>query len=384
MNRLFSAFFFSLLLLTPLFNNPVAAQTVETLVPGPSTFDDGLAIDKEGNIYASRYFGTTVTKITLEGNTSTFASGLTNPNGITFDKEGNLYIPNAQGNRIDKVDPEGERTTLVNSIANPTGLLFLEDGNLLIAQYQPSTISVRDTSGQVTTFLTGNGLNGPVGLQKDEEGNLYIGNFNDGKVFKRTPDGNISEIGDIPGWLGFITYSNGYIYATGYQQHRIYRINTDGTEQKIYAGTGVAGGNDGSIEEATFNGPNGIVASATGDTLFISDFETRSLRMIIGVNTVSTPSEYENEQPEEARLDQNYPNPFNPSTVIRFQLAKPSKVSLTVFDTMGREVEQLASSTFGSGNHTINFNAYDLSSGIYYYSLVTEAYTLTKKMTLIK
>ncbi|GAB5409828.1 MAG: hypothetical protein BalsKO_21930 [Balneolaceae bacterium] len=374
----------ALLLISIIISQTINAQTVETLVSGPSSFDDGLAVDREGNIYASRYFGTTVTKISLEGTTSIFATGLTNPNGITFDDEGNLYITNAQGNRIDKVDPEGNRTTFVASVTNPSGLLVLESGSMLIAQYGQSRISIRNSEGDISTYLTGNGLNGPVGLQMDEEENLYIGNFNDGKIFKRTPEGIMIEIGDIPGWLGFITYANGYIYATGYQTHQIYRIKTDGSGQEVYAGTGSDGTADGELASATFNQPNGITASATGDTLYISDFGSRSLRMIIGVEGISTNNENEVNKPQSFRLEQNYPNPFNPSTIISFELAKATQVELSVFDVKGTKIVELTSSKYNSGSHSIRFDASNYSSGIYYYTLQAGSETQTRKMILIK
>jgi len=64
------------------------SQNVSTLVPGASTFDDGLSIDNSGNIYASRYVGTTITKITPFGQTSIFASGISMPNGTDFGPDG--------------------------------------------------------------------------------------------------------------------------------------------------------------------------------------------------------------------------------------------------------------------------------------------------------
>lgn len=362
----------------------LTAQTVETLIAGQSTFDDGLAIDKDGNIYASRYFGSTVTKITLSGNTSIFASGFTNPNGITFDDDGNLYVPSAKGNKIEKVTPDGTKSSFVASIANPTGLLFDPDGNLLIAQYEQNTISVRAPNGDVSIFLSANGLNGPVGLDMDEEGNLYIGNFNDGKIFKRTPAGVMTTIGDLPGWLGFLTYSNGFVYATAFQSNRIYRLKTDGTETLAYAGTGAVGTLDGDISEARFNQPNGIVASATGDTLFISDHIPRSLRMIVGVNGVSTHNEDPDELPDGYSLLQNYPNPFNPTTSINFSIPVAEQVALDVFDLNGKKVMELTDRFYSEGTHTISFDAGGLSSGVYIYKLTAGDFSQSMRMSLIK
>ena len=68
-------------------------------------------------------------------------------------------------------------------------------------------------------------------------------------------------------------------------------------------------------------------------------------------------------------LSQNYPNPFNPSTQIKYSLAQDADVTLKVYDMLGTEVAKLVNETQTAGNHTINFNARDLSSGVYIYRL---------------
>ncbi len=91
------------------------------------------------------------------------------------------------------------------------------------------------------------------------------------------------------------------------------------------------------------------------------------------------------ELPLDFKLEQNYPNPFNPSTVINYQLPVDSKVQLTVFDMLGREVTTLVNGEIqGAGSHKIIFEAGSLASGIYIYRLETSGKVLNKKMTLIK
>ena len=94
--------------------------------------------------------------------------------------------------------------------------------------------------------------------------------------------------------------------------------------------------------------------------------------------------EVEINSPTEFSLEQNYPNPFNPSTTIGFSIPERSFVTLKVYDMLGREVEVLISEQKESGNYQIGFNASDLSSGIYYYTLTTGNFTSTKKMSLVK
>lgn len=83
-------------------------------------------------------------------------------------------------------------------------------------------------------------------------------------------------------------------------------------------------------------------------------------------------------------LEQNYPNPFNPSTVIYYSLPKQQFVSIMVYDVLGREVKTLVHGVQGAGVKSINFNAENLTSGIYFYTIRTGDYTDTKKMMLIK
>ncbi len=89
-------------------------------------------------------------------------------------------------------------------------------------------------------------------------------------------------------------------------------------------------------------------------------------------------------KPMEFSLGQNYPNPFNPSTAIKFSLPMDSKVVLDVYNTIGQKVSELVNAQMSAGNHEVNFNASELSSGIYIYRLTTGKFTSTKKMILMK
>ncbi len=91
-----------------------------------------------------------------------------------------------------------------------------------------------------------------------------------------------------------------------------------------------------------------------------------------------------NELPQSFVLKQNYPNPFNPSTTISFYLPKSEKVSLLIFDALGREVAELINDNLSKGEHKVDFNAGNLSSGVYLYRLTTSSFSETKKMILMK
>jgi len=88
--------------------------------------------------------------------------------------------------------------------------------------------------------------------------------------------------------------------------------------------------------------------------------------------------------PDNFSLSQNYPNPFNPVTNIKFNLPKSGTVRLVVFDVMGREVATMINENMNAGSYTADFDASSLSSGIYFYKLITADFTDTKKMMLVK
>lgn len=93
--------------------------------------------------------------------------------------------------------------------------------------------------------------------------------------------------------------------------------------------------------------------------------------------------------PENFLLQQNYPNPFNPSTVIRYSIpsnakGQASNVKLIVYNSLGKEIFTLVNQEQSAGSYSVDFNANNLSSGIYFYTLKTEGYSDTKKMMLLK
>ncbi|MBU0559416.1 MAG: S8 family serine peptidase [Bacteroidetes bacterium] len=90
------------------------------------------------------------------------------------------------------------------------------------------------------------------------------------------------------------------------------------------------------------------------------------------------------EQPYSFGLEQNYPNPFNPRTVIKFQVPSSKFVMLKVYDLLGKEVQTLVNEQKPAGSYDIEFNADNLSTGVYFYTLTAGNFTETKKMVLLR
>lgn len=104
-------------------------------------------------------------------------------------------------------------------------------------------------------------------------------------------------------------------------------------------------------------------------------------------NLFATPTDIEDrntELPINFTLSQNYPNPFNPATTIRFQLPEGGNTTLKIYDILGKEVTTLVNEYKTAGTHQVTFNATQLSSGIYFYTLQSGGNYITKQMMLIK
>ena len=111
---------------------------------------------------------------------------------------------------------------------------------------------------------------------------------------------------------------------------------------------------------------------------YIPGLETKQTDEIVSV---------ENDEASKFRsfeLEQNYPNPFNPTTKIKFTISDFGYVSLKVYDVLGNEVAALVDEEKPAGNYEINFNASEITSGIYFYKIQIGNYIETKKMVLLK
>jgi hypothetical protein len=116
---------------------------------------------------------------------------------------------------------------------------------------------------------------------------------------------------------------------------------------------------------AFVGGPDGVLLRKTAGTNGIGD-----------TKFVSKAANFE--------LFQNYPNPFNPTTNIRFSLNEHSNVSLTIYNQLGQKVASLLNGDKAAGTYEVTWNASSYPSGIYFYELKTEKFSVTKKLMLVK
>ena len=88
--------------------------------------------------------------------------------------------------------------------------------------------------------------------------------------------------------------------------------------------------------------------------------------------------------PDNFLLSQNYPNPFNPRTEISYEVPAAKLVKLTVYNILGKEMAELVNERQSPGKYKVSFDASNLTSGVYFYTLSTDNFTETKRMILLK
>lgn len=293
---------------------------------GGSQFDYGLAVDISND-------GSIALTGTFEG-ISDFGNGFI----ITADGGGDLFV--------NKYDTDGNTLWVRTAFtAAPPGF----SGSVA-----PSD-AIFDSQGNIylTGYFAGNIIFGGFILNRSAEG------LCDAYVIRYDQDGNFILSKQI--------FSGGTEYPSYTFTHTLTRDAID----NIYV-------NGSFLGRARFDFQT-IDAEEDLDDFFIA----RILFTPTGINPVST------ELPDKFNLSQNYPNPFNPKTVINYNLASNvnstlSNVKLVVYDIQGRQIATLVNEQQVAGEHSVVFDASNISSGVYYYKLESGEFTDTKKMLLIK
>lgn len=363
-------FFAAILMATTFF-----AQTVTTFTGG--TPDDGIAIDNDGNIYCSNYVGDTVFKFTPSGDVSSFITGLNTPNGLAFNSNEELYVCDGQGNTIFKYDIDGNLLESYPTSNHPSGIIksFAND-DMIFTQFSGDVINRLEPDGTITTISSAPELNGPVGLAYDSNGVLYVGNYTDREIYRVLDNGEVEYIATIPTDggalpnLGFIAFGQGFVWGTTMGSDKIYKVNPNGVDDfEIFAGS-IQGSLDGDISIATFHTPNGILFNDAEDTMYITDFGTKNLRIISGI--VLSNGDFDSKKNEV----QLYPNPSDSQLNIQFNASE--NYTIRVYNSLGKEMFLLANHSFEEKViETIDVSSW--SKGIYFVEVNSGKNSETKK-----
>ena len=115
--------------------------------------------------------------------------------------------------------------------------------------------------------------------------------------------------------------------------------------------------------------------------LFIPD-DLVIVESLVGEQVIVTVED--GNKPQEFSLSQNYPNPFNAVTSIGFSLPRSCHVKLKIYNSLGEEIETLTDTEYSHGSYTIEWDASEFSSGIYFYNLEADSFGQTRKLLFLK
>jgi len=234
----------------------------------------GVTTDLVGNIYVAD-FGDFVWKITPEGDRQVFASGLYGASGNAIDNEGNLLQSNFYGNSITRIDRKGQAKPFVTTgLSGPVGIAVnRQTGDVYVANCGDNSIAkIAAADNTVSSFARSDLFKCPNGISFDREGNLYVVNFRNNKMLKIDPSGSVAPFATISEkGLGHLCFKEDRFYVTAFHSHEIYEVILDGTVKRIL-GDGKRGVVDGAGAKARLSFPNGIACDPWAPRLYINEY----------------------------------------------------------------------------------------------------------------
>ncbi len=233
----------------------------------------GVTADMIGTLYVAD-FGETVWKVTPEGERTVFASGLYGASGNAIDNEGNLLQSSFYGNSITRIDRKGEAKPFVTrGLRGPVGITInKQTAEIYVANCSGNFIAKVASDGTATPFAKSDLFKCPNGISIDPQGNLYTVNFRDNQMFKIDPKGAVTAFATLSQkGLGHLCFRDDRFFVTAFASHEIYEVKLDGTARRIL-GNGEPGIVDGAGAKARLSFPNGIACNPWGRRLYINEF----------------------------------------------------------------------------------------------------------------
>ena len=321
---------------------------------------------------------------------TTVATGFNNPNGLYYDVANNdMYI--AEGVPVSllvdgqvlllDLDTMGQ-TVLAQGYDNPQAVVQTTSGVVYFTDYSGDVFVINPTdtlpldaiSNPATVLASGVAPGTEGGLVMDaSETFLYVSDYNEGKVFKVSTGGSVTELVDFSDFASrglALSPDGGTLYITGYLSDEIVAYDLINDTATLFA--------DGASTGGLLNGPFGMVISANDYPPFDG-----------GAWDTAVLEDRSEAVPDQLALQQNYPNPFNSGTVIEFALPRAHEVDLRLYNLVGQEVLQLATGAREAGLYSLLWDGTDaqgqlLASGVYLYRLETGDRTLTRSLLLLR
>jgi len=274
----------------------------------------------------------------------------------------NTYLFASTGSGLLISSNDGLNWSTINST---NGFMLVKD-NYIYVYNNSAAIKVSSNNG--TNWTNANGINNAVYCMATNGTEIYAGTYGGG-VLKSTDNGyNFTQTTSFNGSMLWCLLAIGTNVIAGDNSTGVYVSTNKGTTW-TQRNDGLTGSN--SVGRLYYL--NGYVFAALPSVVW-----RRDLQNLVSVNTISELV------PESFPLSQNYPNPFNPITNVKFSIVKSGQVKLVVYDIQGREVQTLVNEKLNAGTYEVKFDGSVLTSGVYFYRMVTRNFIETKRMLLIK
>jgi photosystem II stability/assembly factor-like uncharacterized protein len=343
-------------------------------------------------------------------------------NGLVSTSSGTLFAATFQDGVFRSIDngatwqnvSHGLNSLFINSLqVNSAGAVFAATNN-----------SMSDSSGLYRSFDNGDtwalldiGVRNPniFGIGCTRHGEMFVGALERG-LYRSTNNGDSwSQVMPLPGSVGLWTFTesvSGGIFAAS-SDSGIYRSTDHGLSWRIsnsgidnHGVYGLVFASDGSLFAGSWGGGvyrstdqgnswfsfnNGLkdanvwaVARHPSDYLYVLNGAGlfRSINTIVA--SVGKDGLLHSGPPASYSLEQNYPNPFNPSTTINFSMAADARVSVAVYDVLGRQVDVLVDQRLAAGRYVVQWSPRELASGIYFVRMMTESFQAVKKVIYLR
>lgn len=257
---------------------------------------------------------------------------------------------------------------------NPGGFVLFYSNDRLYSAGVGLKVSTNNGSNWTVIF------NQPTTSIFVEDSVIFAGSQDNGLYRSGNYGQNFINI--IPGYIrvNAIYKYNDYVFVAAdtmnppfYTAHNLY-VSTNKGFSFIKRNQGLD-----SVSITSFIYHNNYIYISVGNygTTNVSIYK-RLLQDIIGIK------KYEGVIPESFELYQNYPNPFNKTTIIKFQTKSNGLVELKIFDLSGKIIKTLINENLNAGLYQVEFDSESLTSGVYFYKLVTNGFESVKKMILVK
>ncbi len=305
-----------------------------------------ICINQVGHIYVGNYLAPVSVLVSTDNGDSWISTNWASPVSIVFNSYGHIFM--SFENLVYRSTDNGNNWTIVtNGLPNLSCGWFAinSEGDIFLTQY----------GGPLP-----NGIKGSI-CRSIDNGDSWSVVYED-----------LLEMGNI------IIDQSGNIHAWSLWTDSVFIRSTNNGSTWTDISSGLQKKSFSSISSLVYNQNNKLFVSCDGNIY-------RSVGATSGVK------EYSEEMPTNFILGQNYPNPFNPSTTIRYSIPaslNPSQggalVILKVYDLLGREMTTLVNKVQTAGVYEIEFDAGELSSGIYIYKLQSGGFVESKKMILLE